>query len=226
MVMLTGRELAAMVDHTLLKPGATGADIARLCREAREHLFFAVCVNPFYVPLAQGLLDGSRVKVCTVVGFPLGATATEVKAFEAAGAVRAGAAEVDMVLNIGALKEARYDVVVEDIGAVVQAAAAADPDALVKVIIETCFLTNEEKRAACRLAREAGARFVKTSTGFGDGGATVEDVSLMRDVISPEMGVKASGGIKTANQALNMIRAGASRIGTSSGVAIVNAMPE
>ncbi|HBX23277.1 MAG TPA: deoxyribose-phosphate aldolase [Desulfotomaculum sp.] len=226
MVILNRRELAAMVDHTLLKAGATSADITRLCREAREHLFFAVCVNPFYVPLAQELLAGSEVKVCAVVGFPLGATAADVKAFEAAGAVRAGAAEVDMVLNIGALKEARYDVVVKDIRAVVQAAAAANPDALVKVIIETCCLTDEEKRAACRMAREAGARFVKTSTGFGDGGATVEDISLMRTVVGQEMGVKASGGIKTAGQTLDMIRAGASRIGTSSGVAIVNAMPD
>jgi len=221
---LTRREMAAVIDHTLLKPTATQEDINRLCMEAEEHRFFSVCVNPFWVPLAAKLLDGTGVKVCAVVGFPLGGNASAVKAFESAEAVRSGAAEVDMVLNIGALKEARYNVVVEDIQAVVQAATAAHPDALVKVIIETCFLTNDEKRAACRLAPEAGACFVKTSTGFGDGGAAVEDVFLMRSVVGPGIGVKASGGIKTAGQALDMIRAGASRIGTSSGVAIVHAM--
>lgn len=227
MVMkLTRHEIAAMLDHTLLKPTATGEDIARLCREAEEHGFAAVCVNSFYVPLAAELLDGSGVKVCAVVGFPLGCNASAVKAFEAAEVVRSGAAEVDMVLNIGALKEKRYDVVRQDIRGVVDAVTAKDNQALVKVIIETCFLNEQEKVMACRLAREARARFVKTSTGFGGGGATVEDVALMRSVVGTEMGVKASGGIKTTGQALDMIRYGASRIGTSSGVAIVNAMPD
>jgi len=224
--MPTRRDLAALVDHTLLKPGATGADIAQLCREAREYLFFAVCVNPFHVPLARELLAGSGVKVCAVVGFPLGATAAEVKAFEAAGAVRAGASEVDMVMNIGALKEGLLDTVRSDIRAVTEAVTAINSRALVKVIIETCYLNHLEKAAACRLVREAGAHFVKTSTGFGDGGAAVEDISLMRSIVGPEMGVKASGGIKTLDQTLDMLRAGASRIGTSSGVAIVNAMPD
>lgn len=224
MIMPTRRELAAMVDHTLLKPGATSADIERLCREAREYLFFAVCVNPFYVPLARELLAESGVKVCAVAGFPLGATTAEVKAFEAAGAVRNGAAEVDMVLNIGALKEGSPGVVRDDIRAVVKAVSETNPKALVKVIIETCFLTGEEKTTACRLAREAGARYVKTSTGFGGGGATVEDVALMRAAVGPDMGVKASGGIKTARQALAMIEAGADRIGTSSGVAIMESL--
>lgn len=219
---LTRSEIAAMIDHTLLKPTATGEDIARLCREAREHRFAAVCVNSFYVPLTAELLDGSGVKVCAVVGFPLGANASAVKAFEAVEAVRAGAAEVDMVINIGALKNKLYDVVRQDIRSVAEAVAAKDNQALVKVIIETCYLDEQEKVMACRLAREAGAHFVKTSTGLGTGGATAADVALMRSVVGPEMGVKASGGIKTAAQVLELVRAGANRIGASSGAAILS----
>lgn len=223
---LTRREMAAIIDHTLLKPNATCEDIARLCREAKEHGFAAVCVNPFYVPLACELLPAdSGVKVCAVAGFPLGATSAAVKAAEAGEAVRAGAAEVDMVLNIGTLKDGRLDLVGDDIRAVVEAVTAVNPQALVKVIIETCYLTDGEKVTACRLAREAGASFVKTSTGFGDGGATVEDVALMRGVVGLEMGVKASGGIKTAGQVVSMVEAGANRIGTSSGVVILEGLP-
>ena len=220
----TEMEMAAMIDHTLLKPTATGEDIARLCREAMEYSFAAVCVNSFHVPLARKLLNGSGVRVCAVAGFPLGANSTAVKAFEAADAVRSGAAEVDMVLNIGAMKGGRRDLVLEDITAVVAAVQTVDPGAVVKVIIETCCLDEAEKIAVCRLARDAGAGFVKTSTGFGDGGATASDVALMRNTVGPEMGVKASGGIKTAAQALAMVAAGADRVGTSSGVAIVREM--
>lgn len=217
-------EMSAMIDHTLLKPTASGEDMVLLCREATEHSFAAVCVNSFYVPLACKLLNGSGVRVCAVAGFPLGADSTAVKAFAAADAVRSGAAEVDMVLNIGAMKEGRHHVVLEDIKAVVSAVKAVDLGTVVKVIIETCYLNEAEKITACRLARDAGAGFVKTSTGFGDGGATVADVALMRNTVGPEMGVKASGGIKTAAQALAMVAAGANRVGTSSGVAIVREM--
>lgn len=222
---ITRRQLAAMIDHTLLKPTATSEEISRLCREARQHGFAAVCVNSCYVSLARKLLAGTGVKICAVAGFPLGAVATAAKAFEAAEAVKAGASEIDMVINIGALKEGKPDAVLNDIRSVVDATTAVNPQALVKVIIETCYLTGEEKVTACRLARDAGACFVKTSTGFGGGGAIVEDVALMRAAVGPEMGVKASGGIKTAEQALAMIEAGASRIGTSSGVQILESFP-
>jgi len=207
------------IDHTNLKPYARAEDIVRLCNEAKEYDFYAVCVNPYRVKLAKELLRGSDVNVATVIGFPLGATPTEVKVFEAGRALEDGADELDMVINIGALKDGDYDYVREDIKAVAE--LAHERGAIVKVIIETCYLTEEEKIKACELAKEAGADFVKTSTGFGTGGATVEDVRLMRRVVGDGMGVKAAGGIRTYEQALAMIEAGATRIGTSSGVKIM-----
>lgn len=212
------RDLARMIDHTLLKPDATRDEIEKLCQEALTYQFASVCVNPHWVPLAAQLLKGSPVKVCTVIGFPLGATSTAAKAFEAADAIAHGAQEVDMVLNIGALKSGDLDTVQQDIAAVVEAARGK---ALVKVILETGLLTRDEKITACRLAKAAGADFVKTSTGFGHGGATVEDVALMRETVGPEMGVKASGGVRDAATARAMIQAGANRIGASAGVSIV-----
>jgi len=212
-------EMASRIDHTLLKPQATEEQIRQLCAEAREFNFATVCVNPAWVPLCAELLSGSPVKVCTVIGFPLGATLADVKAFEAQRCVALGAAEVDMVINIGALKSRQHDVVEEDIAAVVRAAHALGGS--VKVIIEAAYLTDEEKVEACALSKAAGADYVKTSTGFGPSGATVEDVALMRRVVGPEMGVKAAGGIKTAADARAMIAAGATRIGTSAGVKII-----
>ena len=219
--MIDKKQMAGMIDHTLLKAVGTGEDVRHLCREALEYGFASVCINPCYVPLAAKILAGSDVVVCAVIGFPLGATSSAAKAFEAGEAVRAGASEVDMVINVGALKAGRHEEVRRDILAVVEAAMSERQDALVKVIIETCYLTDEEKAAACMLARDAGAHFVKTSTGFGTGGATVEDVALMRKTVGPDMGVKASGGIKNALQALAMIEAGASRIGASAGKEII-----
>jgi deoxyribose-phosphate aldolase len=213
------REIARKIDHTLLKPDATRQQIETLCAEAREHGFATVCVNPAWVPLCARLLRGSETGVCTVVGFPLGATLPEVKAYEAARVVEAGACEVDMVLNVGALKSADYRLVERDIAAVV--AAARPGGALVKVILETALLTDDEKVKACVLARAACADFVKTSTGFGPGGATAEDVALMRHVVGPEMGVKAAGGVRDLKSARAMIEAGADRIGASVGVKIV-----
>ncbi|WP_034629587.1 deoxyribose-phosphate aldolase [Desulfotruncus alcoholivorax] len=216
--------MAGLIDHTLLKPVATSEDIIKLCNEAKKFGFAAVCVNPFYVPLAKEQLSDSAVAVCAVVGFPLGAASIKSKAFEASNAVLSGASEIDMVINIGALKERLDDLVLADIAAVVEAVYANNHDGLVKVIIETCFLTEEEKIRACLLAEKGGARFVKTSTGFGTGGATVEDVSLMRKTVGKQVGVKASGGIKTLQQALAMIKAGANRIGASAGVDIIKEM--
>ncbi len=213
--------LAEMIDHTLLKPDATPEGIAQLCSEARQHGFGAVCVNPSYVRLCSDLLRGSTVKVCTVISFPLGATPTEVKVFEAQTALHQGANEIDMVINIGALKAKNYELVTRDIRAVVLVCHSAR--ALVKTIIETSLLDNEEKVAVCLLSKEAGADFVKSSTGFSIGGATVEDVALMRRVVGPEMGVKASGGIRTLADARSMINAGANRIGASAGVKIIQA---
>ncbi len=213
--------VAAAIDHTLLKPDAVGADIIRLCDEALAYRFAAVCINPVFVPLAAVRLAGSAVRVCTVAGFPLGANTTETKAGEAGLAVRQGAAEIDMVLPIGALKEGKYDLVHRDITEVVCAVQETNPDAIVKVIIETCLLTDGEKVRACKIAEAAGARFVKTSTGFGGGGAAAADVTLMRKAVSPAVGVKASGGIRSAAQAVELIRAGASRLGTSSGIRII-----
>jgi deoxyribose-phosphate aldolase len=210
-------DLAAYIDHTLLGPGATSGDVTRLCDEARTHGFKAVCLNRMWVETAVRRLEGSAVLVCTVVGFPLGATTSTVKAHETAEAVKAGAAEIDMVLPIGPLLEGRSDVVRDDIAAVVKASGPAT----VKVILETCLLDDDMKARACTLSAEAGAGYVKTSTGFSTGGATLEDVALMRRTVGDALGVKASGGIKTAEQADAFIRAGASRIGTSSGVAIV-----
>ena len=216
--------LASMIDHTLLKPDATLDQIAQLCYEARKYGFASVCVNPAHVRLCADLLKGSPVKVCTVVGFPLGATTPEVKAFEARTAIEQGATEIDMVINIGALKSKDLETVARDIRGVVLASHAGG--ALVKVIIETALLTDEEKVTACLLAKEAGADFVKTSTGFSTGGATVEDIALMRRVVGSEMGVKAAGGVRDLMDAESMVKAGATRIGASAGDKIVKALQE
>ncbi|MER2059857.1 MAG: deoxyribose-phosphate aldolase [Niallia sp.] len=213
--------IAKMIDHTLLKADATKEQIITLCEEAKQYTFASVCVNPTWVKVASELLNGTEVKVCTVIGFPLGATTSATKAFETEDAIKNGATEVDMVINIGALKDKNYDLVKEDIKAVVDAAKGK---ALSKVIIETSLLTNDEKEIACKLAVEAGADFVKTSTGFSTGGATVEDISLMRKTVGPEIGVKASGGVRSSEDTEKMINAGATRIGASSGVAIVNGL--
>jgi deoxyribose-phosphate aldolase len=212
-------EMASMIDHTLLKAQATEDQFHQLCAEARQFSFATVCINPAWVPLCVELLRGSPVKVCTVIGFPLGATLPDVKAFESQRCVALGATEVDMVINIGALKSQQYDVVQTDIAAVVSAAHALGGS--VKVIIETAYLSDEEKLKACALSKAAGADYVKTSTGFGPSGATVEDVALMRRAVGPAMGVKAAGGIKSAADAWAMIGAGATRIGTSAGVKII-----
>jgi len=209
--------MAAYIDHTLLKPEATREDVVKLCREALEHSFYSVCINPSYLPEAVRELDGSPVKICVVVGFPLGANTTAVKAFETAEAVRGGADEIDMVIHVGGLKSGDKDYVLKDIAAVVEAARGKT----VKVIIESGLLSEDEKIQACRLAKEAGAHMVKNSTGFGPGGATVADVRLMRETVGPDMGVKASAGVRTVEAALEMIEAGASRIGTSSGLNII-----
>jgi deoxyribose-phosphate aldolase len=213
-------DMSGYIDHTLLKPNGTEEQIRQLCAEAREFSFATVCVNPAWVPLCAELLRGSPVKVCTVVGFPLGATLPEVKAFETQRVCQLGATEVDMVINIGALKSRLYDVVQDDIAAVVDSAHGLG--ASVKVIIEAAFLTDEEKVEACVLSKAAGADYVKTSTGFAPTGATVEDVALMRRVVGPDMGVKAAGGVKTAEDAKAMIAAGATRIGASASVKIIS----
>ncbi|KJS22682.1 MAG: deoxyribose-phosphate aldolase [Clostridiaceae bacterium BRH_c20a] len=214
-------DIAKYIDHTILKPQTTEAEIVELCREAKQYGFAAVCVNPCYVNLAAKLLTGTKVKVATVIGFPLGANTMEVKAFEAERAFKEGAQEIDMVINIGALKSGKYDYVQEDIYAVVNVAKNQVPKKLVKVIIETSLLTNEEKEKACQLVLAAGADFVKTSTGFNGGGANLEDVQLMKRVVGEKVKIKASGGIRDVKAALLMIEAGAERLGTSSGVAIV-----
>ena len=211
--------IAKYIDHTNLKSYATKEDIIKLCEEAKKYGFYAVCVNPYRVKLAKEHLKGTDIKVASVIGFPLGATPTEVKVFEAKKALENGADELDMVINIGALKDKNYEYVKKDIEDVTK--VAHEKGAIVKVIIETCYLTEEEKEIACKLAVEAGADFVKTSTGFGTGGATIEDVKLMRKIVGEKVGVKAAGGIRTYKQAIEMIRAGANRIGTSSGVKIV-----
>ena len=212
-------EIAKYIDHTLLKAEATPGQVDQLCAEAREYGFAAVCVNPCYVRRAAERLRGTGVKVATVAGFPLGATLPQVKAYEAEQAILDGASEIDMVIQIGALKAGEDDRVQEDIAAVVRAAHRGG--AICKVIIETAYLTDEEKERACRLAQAAGADYVKTSTGFGPAGATVEDVALMRRVVGPDMGIKAAGGVRTLAQAKAMIAAGATRIGASAGVKIV-----
>ena len=220
-VMPTGAEIAAWVDHTLLKPEATMEQIVKLCQEALHFGFASVCVNPVYVPLAYNYLKDSPVKVCTVVGFPLGATLPVCKIREAEASLQAGASEIDMVLAVGLLKSRAYEAVFEDVAGVVE--IAHTHHALVKVILETSALTREEKIYASVLCKNAGAEFIKTSTGFGSGGATVDDVDLMYRIAAPEVSVKASGGIRTLADAQAMIQAGASRLGTSAGVAIVTA---
>lgn len=216
---VTNIEVARYIDHTLLKPEASRAEVQKLCQEARAYSFAAVCVNPTWVKECAFALYGSPVKVCTVVGFPLGATLPDVKAYETRRAIFDGATEIDMVINIGALKSGDDDLVRRDICGVVE--AAHDACAIVKVIIETALLNDEEKVRACRLAKEAGADFVKTSTGFSKGGATVADIALMRQTVGGDLGVKAAGGVKDLNAAREMIAAGATRIGASAGVAIV-----
>ena len=210
-------EIAAMIDHTLLKANATDDQIVKLCGEAKENRFASVCVNPCHVARAAELLKGSGIAVCTVIGFPLGAGTTETKVFETKDAIAKGANEVDMVIDVGALKSGRYDDVRGQIREVVTAANGT----LVKVIIETCYLTDEEKVIACKASAEAGADYVKTSTGFGGGGATVEDVALMKKSIPASMKVKASGGIHTYAQAVALVEVGASRLGASAGITIV-----
>lgn len=216
------RAIARLIDHTLLKPEATRAQIITLCAEARDHGFASVCVNPYWVPIAARELAGSGVSVCTVCGFPLGATTSSTKAHEAGEAVAAGAREIDMVINVGALRSGDHEAVQRDIELV--AAATHAGNAILKVIIEAALLEDAEKTAACTLAKAAGAEFVKTSTGFGPGGATLADVALMRAAVGPELGVKAAGGIRTLEELEAMVAAGANRIGTSSGVRIVQAI--
>lgn len=210
-------EIAKLIDHTILKPEATSEQVKRVCEEALKYEFASVCINPCHVSLVSKLLEGSSVKVCTVIGFPLGANSSSVKKFETCEAIRDGAQEVDMVINVGKLKEKDYDYVKEDIKAVVEAAKGK---ALTKVIIETCLLSDEEKVMACTLAKEAGADFVKTSTGFSSGGATASDIKLMRETVGKSMGVKASGGVRSYEDFISMVNAGASRIGASASVAI------
>lgn len=211
-------KLNKYIDHTILKPETTQEQVEKILSEAKEYDFASVCVNPTWVSLAAESLNDSDVKVCTVIGFPLGANTSAVKAFETEDAIANGADEIDMVINVGALKAGNDALVLDDIKAVVDASG----DKLVKVIIEACLLTDDEKVRACQLSKEAGADYVKTSTGFSTGGATVADVTLMRKTVGPDMGVKASGGARSYEDAIAFIEAGASRIGASSGVAIMN----
>jgi deoxyribose-phosphate aldolase len=212
-------EITQYIDHTILKPEATVEDVKKLCKEAKEYNFASVCVNGCYANLVSTELTGSDVKTCVVVGFPLGAMTKEAKAFETTDAINNGASEIDMVINVGALKDKNYDLLKDDIEAVVNAAKGK---AIVKVIIETCLLSDEEKVKACEISKEAKADFVKTSTGFSSGGATKEDIALMRKTVGPGLGVKASGGVRDYKTAMDMINAGASRIGASASIAIVN----
>jgi deoxyribose-phosphate aldolase len=213
--------IAAMIDHTILKPEATRSDVVKVCKEARQYGFASVCVNPYWVPLVKAELSGTPVKVCTVVGFPLGATSTEAKVAETAAALRSGAQEIDMVINVGALRSGDHEAVEADIREVVKVSHAAG--AIVKVILETALLDDNQKAVACTLCKLAGADFVKTSTGFGPSGATAHDVALMRATVGPGMGVKASGGIRTWDDFKVMQAAGATRIGASASVKIVEA---
>lgn len=210
--------MAQYIDHTILNADAKEADLEKVCKEAAEYNFKTVCIQPYWIPFVKEELDGTEVGITTVIGFPLGANSTEVKAFEAKQALKDGATEVDMVINIGALKSEDYDTVLKDIKAVVDAVAG---EAVVKVIIETALLTKAEKIRASELSKKAGADFVKTSTGFSTGGATIEDIKLMRATVGPELGVKASGGVRSYEDAVAMIEAGATRIGASSGISIV-----
>lgn len=211
-------ELNGYIDHTILKAEATSQEVKKLCEEAKQYKFASICVNTCFTELVSSELKGSDVKTCVVVGFPLGAMSTEAKAFEAKSAVAKGAQEVDTVINVGSLKEKNYDFVLQDIKAVVDASRPA----IVKVILENCLLTDEEKVKACQLSVEAGAAFVKTSTGFSTSGATSEDIVLMRKTVGKDIGVKASGGVRTKEDALKMIEAGASRIGASASIKIVS----
>ena len=211
--------IARLIDHTLLRPDATADDVRKLCAEARQYVFASVCINPYWVPLAVAELSGSGVKVCTVIGFPLGANATATKVAETDAATRVGATEVDMVLNVGELRGGNHEAVRRDIQAI--AAAAHSGGAILKVILETCLLDEAQKKAACELSKLAGAEFVKTSTGFSTGGAKAEDIALMRATVGPDMGVKASGGIRTLEDVRKMVAAGATRIGASASVKIV-----
>lgn len=215
------KEINRYIDHTILKADATSVQVERICQEAMKYSFASVCVNSCWVSTCKRLLEGSSVKVCSVVGFPLGAMSTQAKAFEAECCVNDGADEVDMVINIGKLKAGDLQGVKDDI---LQVRQACGPDTILKVIIETCLLTDAEKREVCMLAKEARADFVKTSTGFSTGGATIEDVRLMRETVGPQMGVKASGGVRSLEDALAVIEAGATRIGASSGVAIMEGL--
>lgn len=212
-------KLSSHIDHTLLKPEASISQVEKLCQEARENEFFSVCVNSYYVKACVELLKGSTVKVCTVVGFPLGASTMETKRFEAMKAIAEGAKEIDMVLNISAVKSNHWQYVLDDMSSLAQ--VCHQQGAILKVILETCLLTQDEKKKVCELAVKAGVDFVKTSTGFSSAGATIEDVKLMRSVVGPSMGVKASGGIRNTETAQAMIEAGASRLGTSASVEIV-----
>jgi deoxyribose-phosphate aldolase len=214
-----GKKIAGWIDHTLLKPEATAVQIRVLCQEALEHHFASVCINPVFVPLACGLIGDAPEAICTVVGFPLGAVLPEFKVYETLACVNAGASEIDMVINIGALKSEAFGLIMNEIQAVT--GTAHNQGAITKIILETALLTRREKILACLISKAAGADFVKTSTGFGTGGATIEDVELMRRVVGSEMGVKAAGGIRTYTEALAMIKAGASRLGASAGVKIV-----
>ncbi|WP_163526400.1 deoxyribose-phosphate aldolase [Halobacillus ihumii] len=214
-----GQNLAKMIDHTQLKPDTSKDKITEICHEAKEYDFMSVCVNPYWVEYSSQLLQGTDVRVCTVIGFPLGATTTETKVFETRQAIKNGATEVDMVINVGELKSGNTEAVQADIEAVVNEAKGK---ALVKVIIETSLLSDEEKVTASQLTKDGGADFVKTSTGFSGGGATVEDVSLMRKTVGPDLGVKASGGVRDYEGARAVIEAGATRIGASAGIAIIN----
>ncbi|MCR5776222.1 MAG: deoxyribose-phosphate aldolase [Lachnospiraceae bacterium] len=219
---MTRETMAKMIDHTLLKQNASEDQIKKLCAEAKENGFWSVCINPCYVALCAEELKDSDVKVCTVVGFPLGASTTETTVFQSVEAIKNGASEIDMVINVGAIKSGNWDYVYNDIKAVADAVKANG--GLLKVIIETCLLSDDEKIKACEISKKAGADFVKTSTGFSTGGATVDDIKLMRNTVGPDMGVKASGGIHNAKEALAMAEAGASRIGASAGIEILNGL--
>lgn len=209
--------IAKLIDHTALRPDTTGIQIEKLCREALQYHFYAVCINASFIPLARAFLAGSEVKICTVIGFPLGATLSRVKAYEAEEAAREGADEIDMVINIAAVKDRDYQKVLEDIQIVVKAVSGL----ICKVILENCLLTDQEKQIGCQISLEAGAHFVKTSTGFEKGGATINDIKLMRKAVGKYLGIKAAGGIRDYETALKMIEAGATRIGASKGVQIV-----
>jgi deoxyribose-phosphate aldolase len=220
--MITKQDLAKIIDHTLVKPYATKNEVIQVCEEAKKYGFGAVCVNPFYVKLAANTLKGTDIKVCSTVGFPFGSNSLETKALEAKKAIEDGAKELDMVMNIGALKSKDYEFVKQDIEAVV--GIARKFNVIVKVIIECCYLTNEEKIRACLIAKEAKADYIKSSTGFGPSGAKVNDIKLIKRVVGESMGIKAAGGIRTVSQALKMIKAGATRIGTSAGVQIIEGL--